>query len=98
MSTAIRINYSRVILVMVVTLMIASAWLVFPYLIQGRQLLQGVGDNARLTKAGNVSMYLTRYLVDTRDLELTATFAASPPINDFIAMVSATSPRGVEVP
>jgi cytochrome c-type biogenesis protein len=75
LSTAVRINYPRVALVMVVTLIIASAWLVFPYLIQGRQLLQGVGDNSRLTKAGNVSMYLTRYLVDTRDLELTATFA-----------------------
>jgi cytochrome c-type biogenesis protein len=90
LSTAIRINYSRVILVMVVTLMIASAWLVFPYLIQGRQLLQGVGDNARLTKAGNVSMYLTRYLVDTRDLELTATFAT----DEFFQYVDQTSSIG----
>jgi cytochrome c-type biogenesis protein len=75
---------------MVVTLMIASAWLVFPYLIQGRQLLQGVGDNARLTKAGNVSMYLTRYLVDTRDLELTATFAT----DEFFQYVDQTSSIG----
>ena len=77
-------------LVMVVTLIIASAWLVFPYLIQGRQLLQGVGDNARLTKAGNVSMYLTRYLVDTRDLELTATFAT----DEFFQYVDQSSAIG----
>jgi cytochrome c-type biogenesis protein len=62
-------------IVMLVSLIIASAWLVFPYLIQGRQLLSDVGDSARMTKGGRVSMYLTRYLVDHPELELTATFA-----------------------
>lgn len=60
---------------MLVSLLIASAWLIFPYFIQGRQLLSGVGSDARMTKAGHVSMYLTRYLVDHPKLELTATFA-----------------------
>ena len=60
---------------MLVSLLIASAWLVFPYFIQGKQLLGGVGADARMTKAGRVSMYLTRYLVDNPRLELTATFA-----------------------
>ena len=90
MTSAVRINYPRVTLVMIVTLLISSAWLVFPYLIQGRQLLQGVGDNARMTKAGYVSQYLTRYLVDTRDLELTATFAT----DEFFQYVDQTSSIG----
>ena len=72
---------------MVVSLMIASAWLVFPYLIQGRQLLTDVGDSARMTKGGRVSMYLTRYLVDHPDLELTATFATG----EFFQYVDRTS-------
>ncbi len=75
MTLAIRNNYARVGLVLFVTLLISSAWLVFPYLIQGKKLLSDVGDGARMTKAGHVSMYLTRYLVDHPDLELTATFA-----------------------
>jgi cytochrome c-type biogenesis protein len=72
---ATRINYPRVGMVMLVSLVIASAWLVFPYLIQGRQLLSDVGDSARMTKGGRVSMHLTRYLVNHAELELTATFA-----------------------
>ncbi len=72
---------------MLVSLAIACAWLVFPYLIQGRQLLTDVGDSARMTKGGRVSMYLTRYLVDHRDLELTATFATS----EFFQYVDKTS-------
>jgi hypothetical protein len=75
MTLAIRNHYTRVGLVLIVTLLISSAWLVFPYLIQGKKLLSDVGDGARMTKAGHVSMYLTRYLVDHPDLELTATFA-----------------------
>jgi cytochrome c-type biogenesis protein len=75
MTVAIRNHYTRVGLVLIVTLLISSTWLVFPYLIQGKKLLSDVGDGARLTKAGHVSMYLTRYLVDHPDLELTATFA-----------------------
>jgi cytochrome c-type biogenesis protein len=60
---------------MLVGLIISSAWLVFPYLLQGRQLMSDVGDAARMTKGGRVSMYLTRHLVDHPKLELTATFA-----------------------
>lgn len=77
MALAVRTNYVRVSLVLVVSILIASLWLVFPYFIQGQQLLRGAGDGARLTKAGNVSVYLTRQLVNTRDLELTATFATN---------------------
>ena len=58
-----------------VGLLIASSWLVFPYFVQGQQLLRGVGDNARVIKAGSVSRYLTRQLAYARELELTATFA-----------------------
>jgi len=75
MNTSVQNNYWRLGFAFAVSLIIASAWLVFPYLIQGKQLLGNVGDTARLTKAGNVSMYLTRYLVDQPNLELTATFA-----------------------
>ena len=75
MSVAAGTNYTRVSLVMVASVLIASLWLIFPYFIQGQQLLRGAGDGARLTKAGNVSIYLTRVLVSTSDLELTATFA-----------------------
>lgn len=70
-----RINYVKLILVAVVSLLIASAWLVFPYLIKGKNLLQNAGDHSRQIKGGNVSLYLTRYLVVHPDLELSATFA-----------------------
>jgi len=75
MVPATRISYARVGIIMLVSLLIASTWLVFPYFVQGKKLLGGVGSDARMTKAGNVSMYLTRYLVDTPELEVTATFA-----------------------
>jgi cytochrome c-type biogenesis protein len=70
-----RLNYPKIGLVMLVSLLISCAWLVFPYFIHGRDLLSGAGDTARLTKAGRVSQYLTRTLVDHRDLELAVTFA-----------------------
>ena len=56
-------------------LAIASSWLVFPYFIQGQQLLRSVGDDSRMIKAGGVSRYLTRELIRTSDLEITATLA-----------------------
>lgn len=90
MTIAIRNHYTRVGLVLIVTLLISSTWLVFPYLIQGKKLLSDVGDGARLTKAGHVSMYLTRYLVDHPDLELTATFAT----NEFFQYVDQASTIG----
>ena len=58
-------------------LAIASSWLVFPYFVQGRQLLRNVGDNSRMIKAGSVSRYLTRELVRNADLEITATLASN---------------------
>ena len=57
-------------------LVIASSWLVMPYFVQGKQLLRNVGDDSRLIKAGNVSGYLTRQLIYTPDLEITATLAS----------------------
>jgi cytochrome c biogenesis protein CcdA len=57
-------------------LAIALTWLVFPYLLQGKQLLRDVGDNTRLVKAGGVSRYLTRELVASRDIDITATYAS----------------------
>jgi cytochrome c-type biogenesis protein len=75
MAAAARVQYPRLGLVALVSLLIASAWLVFPYFIHGRELLQDAGDKARLIKGGNVSQYLTRYLVNHPDLELSATFA-----------------------
>lgn len=75
MTTAIRTSYPKLGLIALISILIASAWLVFPYFIQGKDLMKGVGTQARLTKGGNVSLYLTRYLVDHQDLELMATFA-----------------------
>ena len=55
---------------------IASSWLVFPYFVQGQQLLRGAGSESRMIKAETVSQYLTRELVKTPNLEITATFAS----------------------
>jgi cytochrome c-type biogenesis protein len=57
-------------------LVIASSWLVLPYFVQGKQLLRNVGDDSRMIKAGSVSSYLTRRLIYTPDLEITATLAS----------------------
>lgn len=85
-----RLNYTRIGVVMFVSLLIASAWLVFPYFIQGKQLLSGVGSETRMTKAGNVSKYLTRQLVNHPNLELTATFAT----DEFFQYVDRTTTIG----
>jgi hypothetical protein len=63
-------------LVAFAALAIASSWLIFPYFVQGQQLLRNVGDDSRLIKAGSVSRYLTRELIHTPDLEIIATFAS----------------------
>lgn len=89
-ATLKKLNYPRIGVVMLVSLLIASAWLVFPYFIQGRDMLSGVGDNARMTKAGRVSQYLTRTLVDHPDLELMVTFAT----DEFFQYVDQTSTIG----
>lgn len=75
MTAIVRTNYARLSLVAIISLMIALAWLVFPYFVQGKDLMRGVGSQARQIKGGHVSLYQTRYLVDHADLELMATFA-----------------------
>ena len=76
MSPAPRSNPIKLGLLALVGLAIASSWLVFPYLVQGHQLLRDVGDNSRMIKAGSVSRYLTRELISTPALEITATLAS----------------------
>ncbi|MYJ96596.1 MAG: hypothetical protein F4053_13725, partial [Proteobacteria bacterium] len=74
-TTASRVNPFQLGALLFVAFAIALTWLVFPYFVQGQQLLRGVGDQARLMKAGTVSQNLTRELIRTPDLEITATFA-----------------------
>lgn len=92
MATALsaRLNYPRIGLVILVSILISSAWLVFPFFIQGKDLLSGVGADSRLTKAARVSQYLTRTLVDHKELELSATFAT----DEFFQYVDRTSTIG----
>ena len=75
MVSATRTQYFRLGMVALVSLAIASSWLIFPYFIQGKDLLKSAGSEARMTKGGRVSLYLTRYLVEHPQLELSATFA-----------------------
>ncbi len=77
MSTVKRTNPIKLGLLALAGLAIASSWLVFPYLVQGRQLLRSVGDDSRMIKAGSVSRYLTRELIRNADLEITATLASN---------------------
>lgn len=62
---------------LIVGVLIASSWLIFPYFVQGTQLMRSVGDNSRLIKGGTVSRYLSRSLVQDPQLEITATYASS---------------------
>ena len=71
------VSYPRVVTAVLISIAISCSWLVFPYLVQGKKLLQDVGDGARLSKAATVSRYLTRHLVTHKDLELSATFATN---------------------
>ena len=75
MAIAARINPVKLSALLFVGMAIASSWLVFPYFVQGQQLLRGVGDESRMIRAGSVSRYLTRDLIRTADLEITATLA-----------------------
>ncbi len=75
MTTIARAQFAKLSMVALISLTIASAWLVFPYLVPGKDLMRGVGSKARLIKGGNVSLYQTRYLVENVNLELMATFA-----------------------
>ena len=75
METATRINPIKLTALLFIGVAIASSWLVFPYFVQGQQLLTGVGNQSRLIKGGSVSQYLTRQLIRTPDLDITATLA-----------------------
>jgi len=76
MDVIARINPLKLGVLSLVGLLIASSWLVFPYFVQGKQLLRGVGDDSRMIRAGSVSRYLTRELIRTADLEIMATYAS----------------------
>ena len=76
MDAIARINPLKLGALLFVGLVIASSWLVMPYFVQGQQMLRNVGDDSRLIKAGNVAQYLTRRLIYTQDLEITATLAS----------------------
>ena len=76
MDVIARINPLKLGVLSLVGLLIASSWLVFPYFVQGKQLLRDVGDNSRMIRAGSVSRYLTRELIRTADLEIMATYAS----------------------
>ena len=76
MDTVSQINPLKLGALLFVGLVIASSWLIMPYFVQGQQLLRNVGDNSRMIKAGNVAGYLTRQLIRTQDLEITATLAS----------------------
>ena len=52
------VSYPRVVTAVLISIAISCSWLVFPYLVQGKKLLQDVGDGARLSKAATVSRYL----------------------------------------
>jgi len=71
-----RINPLKLGALLFVGLVIASSWLVMPYFVQGQQMLRNVGDDSRMIKAGSVAQYLTRRLIYTQDLEITATLAS----------------------
>jgi cytochrome c-type biogenesis protein len=74
--TVDRINPFKLGALLLVGVIIASSWLVMPYFVQGQQMLRNVGDDSRMIKAGNVSQYLTRELIRTPELEITATLAS----------------------
>ncbi|MFL2547238.1 MAG: cytochrome c biogenesis CcdA family protein [Candidatus Rariloculaceae bacterium] len=76
MDTLTRLNPLKLGALLFIGLLIASSWLVMPYFVQGQQMLRNVGDDSRMIKAGNVAQYLTRRLIYTPDLEITATLAS----------------------
>ena len=76
MDAITRINPLKLGALLFIGLIIASSWLVMPYFVQGQQMLRNVGDDSRMIKAGNVAQYLTRRLIDTPQLEITATLAS----------------------
>ncbi|HEY5622756.1 MAG TPA: cytochrome c biogenesis protein CcdA [Gammaproteobacteria bacterium] len=75
MEAITRLNPIKLGALLLVGLVIASSWLIMPYFVQGQQLLRTAGDDSRMIKADNVAQYLTRRLIHTPDIEITATFA-----------------------
>ena len=86
MSATSPISYFRLGVAMICAFFISLAWLIFPYLIEGQNLMRTAGDTARLSKGAQVSAYYTRHLVNHPRLELTATFATP----DFFQFVDRT--------
>ena len=76
MEAITRLNPVKLSALLFVGLIIASSWLVMPYFVQGQQLLRTAGDDSRLIKADNVAQHLTRRLIHTPDIEITATLAS----------------------
>ena len=77
MSTINKNNPFKLGLLVLTSLLIACSWLAMPYFFQGPQLMQNVGNESRNIRAGNISLYLTRQLINTSDIEITATLASS---------------------
>jgi cytochrome c-type biogenesis protein len=109
MDAAIRTHPLKLGALALIATAIALSWLVFPYFVHGQQLLRGVGDQSRDIKAGGVSRYLTRSLVFSPELEITATYASDEyfqyvdkaavvrnlrPDRNFVFFVSETIHRG----
>jgi len=109
MDAAIRSNPWKLGALLLIGTAIALSWMVFPYLVQGKQLLRGVGDQSREIKAGGVSRYMTRSLIFSPELEITATYASDEyfqyvdraavvrnlrPDRNFVFFVSETIHRG----
>ncbi len=69
-------NPLKLSLLALIGVAIASSWLIFPYFVQGQQLLRGAGDESRMIKADTVAQHLTRELLKTPNLEITATYAS----------------------
>jgi cytochrome c biogenesis protein CcdA len=109
MEAVVRTNPLKLGALVALALAICLSWLVFPYFVQGQRLLRDVGDNSRMIKAGGVSRYLTREIVASPDLDITATYASDEyfqfvdraavigslrPDKNFIFFVSETIHRG----
>ena len=76
MEAVVRSNPAKLTGLLLIAALIASSWLIFPYFVQGQQLLRDVGIESRTLKATSISRYLTRSLAATSQLELTATYAS----------------------
>ncbi|QIB64985.1 cytochrome c biogenesis CcdA family protein [Kineobactrum salinum] len=76
MQAVYRYNFPKVLFAAALALLISLSWLLFPYLVQGTQLLRSVGDDSRMMQGNAVSQFFTRTLINAPELELQATFAS----------------------